>query len=85
MAQANALIGVETAAYDLTFTLGGRLGLESSKIGSLSTWPSRFFSVGPSAPETLFDGGLRRGLINQYKAQYEANVSAYRQTVLTAF
>jgi NodT family efflux transporter outer membrane factor (OMF) lipoprotein len=85
MAQANALIGVETAAYYPAFTLGGDLGLESSKIGSLFTWPSRFFSVGPSASETLFDGGLRRGLLNQYKAQYEANAAAYRQTVLTAF
>ena len=85
MAQANALIGVETAAYYPTFNIGGDLGLESSKIGSLFTWPSRFFSVGPSASETLFDGGLRRGLLNQYKAQYEANAAAYRQTVLTAF
>jgi NodT family efflux transporter outer membrane factor (OMF) lipoprotein len=85
MAQANALIGVETAAYYPTFNIGGDLGLESSKIGSLFRWPSRFFSVGPSASETLFDGGLRRGLLNRYKAQYEANAAAYRQTVLTAF
>jgi NodT family efflux transporter outer membrane factor (OMF) lipoprotein len=85
MAQANALIGVENAAYYPTFDIGGDLGFESSKIGSLFTWPSRFFSAGPSASETLFDGGLRRGLLNQYKAQYEANAAAYRQTVLTAF
>jgi len=85
MAQANALIGVETAAYYPAFNIGGDLGLESTKIGSLFTWPSRFFSVGPSASETLFDGGLRRGLLNQYKAQYEANAAAYRETVLTAF
>jgi NodT family efflux transporter outer membrane factor (OMF) lipoprotein len=85
MAQANALIGVETAAYYPAFNIGGDLGLESSKIGNLFTWPSRFFSVGPSASETLFDGGLRRGFLNQYKAQYEANAAAYRQTVLTAF
>ena len=85
MAQANALIGVETAAYYPAFNIGGDLGLESSNIGKLFTWPSRFFSVGPSASETLFDGGLRRGLLNQYKAQYEANAAAYRETVLTAF
>jgi NodT family efflux transporter outer membrane factor (OMF) lipoprotein len=85
MSQANALIGVETAAYYPTFTLGGSGGLESPKLTSLFTWPSRFFSVGPSASDTLFDGGLRRGLINQYKAQYEADAAAYRETVLTAF
>jgi NodT family efflux transporter outer membrane factor (OMF) lipoprotein len=85
MSEANALIGVETAAYYPTFTIGGDVGLESAKIGNLFTWPSRFFSAGPSASETLFDGGLRRGLIAQYKAQYEADAAAYRQTVLTAF
>jgi len=85
MAEANALIGVETAAWFPTFTLGGSIGIESSKFSSLFTWPSRFFSLGPSASETLFDGGLRRGLLNQYKAQYEADAAAYRQTVLTAF
>jgi NodT family efflux transporter outer membrane factor (OMF) lipoprotein len=85
MSEANALIGVETAAYYPTFTLGGSAGLESPKLTSLFTWPSRFFSVGPSASETLYDGGLRRGLINQYKAQYEADAAAYRETVLTAF
>ena len=85
MAQNNALIGVETAAYYPSFTLGGSVGLESTNIRNLFTWPSRFFSVGPTASETLFDGGLRRGLINQYKAQYEASAAAYRQTVLTAF
>jgi multidrug efflux pump subunit AcrB len=30
-------------------------------------------------------GGLRRGLLQQYKAQYEADTANYRQTVLTAF
>ncbi len=85
MAEANALIGVETAAYYPSFNIGGDLGLQSNKIGSLFTWPSRFFSLGPSASETLFDGGLRRGTLNQYKAQYKADEASYRQTVLTAF
>ena len=85
MAEANALIGVETAAYYPTFNIGGDFGLQSAKIGSLFTWPSRFFSVGPTATETLIDGGLRRGLLDQYRAQYEADAAAYRETVLTAF
>jgi NodT family efflux transporter outer membrane factor (OMF) lipoprotein len=85
MAEANALIGVQTAAYYPSFSLSGTAGLQSTKIGDLFNWPSRYFSVGPTASETLFDGGLRRGLLNQYKAQYEADAAAYRQTVLTAF
>ena len=85
MAEANALIGVETAAYYPSFTISGDIGFDSSRISKLFTWPSRFFSVGPSASETLTDGGLRKGLLRQYRAQYEADAAAYRQTVLTAF
>jgi NodT family efflux transporter outer membrane factor (OMF) lipoprotein len=85
MAQANALIGVQTAAYYPTITIGGDIGFQSTKITNLFTWPSKFYSLGPAASETLIDGGLRRGQLDQYKAEYEADAAAYRQTVLTAF
>ena len=63
----------------------GEGGLQSSSIGNWFAWPSRFFSVGPSASQTLFDAGLRRATIAQYQAQYDGDVAAYRQSVLTAF
>ena len=85
MAQANALIGVQTAAFYPSFSISGEGGLQSSAIGNWFTWPSRFFSVGPSASQTLFDAGARRATLENYKAQYEADVASYRQTVLTAF
>jgi NodT family efflux transporter outer membrane factor (OMF) lipoprotein len=85
MSQANALIGVETAAFYPSFSISIEGGLESSAIKNWFTWPSRFFSLGPSATQTLFDGGLRRATVAQYKAQYDADVAGYRQTVLTAF
>jgi NodT family efflux transporter outer membrane factor (OMF) lipoprotein len=85
MSQANALIGVETAAFYPTFSISLSGGLESPNIRNWLTWPSRFFSVGPSASETLFDAGLRRNTIAQYRSQYDADVAAYRETVLTAF
>ena len=85
MSEANALIGVETAAFYPTFSISIEGGLESSAIKNWFTWPSRFFSLGPSATQTLFDGGLRRATVAQYKAQYDADVASYRQTVLTAF
>lgn len=43
------------------------------------------WSVGPSLAETIFDGGLRRATVEQYRAAYEATVANYRNTVLTAF
>ena len=85
MSQANALIGVETAAFYPTFSISISGGLEGSNIRNWLTWPSRFFSLGPSASETLYDAGLRRNTIAQYRAQYDADVAAYRETVLTAF
>ncbi len=85
MASANAQIGVATAAYYPNLTLSGTAGFESSALGNLLTWPSRFWSVGPGVSETIFDAGLRGATVKQYVALYNANVAAYRQTVLTAF
>jgi NodT family efflux transporter outer membrane factor (OMF) lipoprotein len=85
MAAANAQIGVVTAAYYPTLTLSGTAGFESSAIKNLLTWPSRFWSVGPSVSETIFDAGLRGATVKQYVAVYNADVASYRQTVLTAF
>jgi NodT family efflux transporter outer membrane factor (OMF) lipoprotein len=85
MAAANAQIGVAYAAFYPSVTLSGSGGLESSAIKHLLDWPSRFWSVGPSISETVYDGGLRRATVNQYIATYNANVAAYRQSVLTAF
>jgi NodT family efflux transporter outer membrane factor (OMF) lipoprotein len=85
MAEANALIGVETAAYYPTLSLTGAGGLESSAIGSLFSAPAFFWSAGASASETIFDAGLRKATVAQYTATYNADVATYRQTVLTAF
>ena len=67
MAAANAQIGIATAAYYPNLTLTAQGGFESSTIGNLLTWPSRFWSVGPSVSETIFDAGLRRATVHQYR------------------
>jgi NodT family efflux transporter outer membrane factor (OMF) lipoprotein len=85
MAAANAQIRVADAAYFPTLTLSASGGVESSAIRHILDWPSRFWSVGPSISETVYDGGLRRATVNQYIATYNANVATYRQSVLTAF
>jgi len=85
MAAANALIGVQTAAFYPSFSITAQAGLQSGSIGNWLQWPSRFFSIGPSAALTLFDAGARRATLASYQAQYEADAAAYRQTVLTAF
>jgi len=85
MAAANAQIGVATAAYYPNVTLSAQGGLESSTLKHLLDWPSRFWSVGASLSEPLFDAGLRRATVNQFVAVYNSDVANYRQTVLTAF
>lgn len=85
MAEANALIGMEKAAYYPTLNLSGSVGFESTKFSRWMTSPSRYWSVGPTASETIFDGGLRKSTVSQYQALYNADVANYRQVVLTAF
>ena len=85
MASANAQIGVATAAFFPTLSLTAGGGLESASWSKLFTWPSRFWSVGPSLSETIFDAGLRRATVRQYVSAYNADVAGYRQTVLTGF
>jgi outer membrane protein TolC len=49
------------------------------------TFPSRFWALGPALTQTVFDGGLRRGVSEQARAAYDAVAASYRQTVLTGF
>jgi NodT family efflux transporter outer membrane factor (OMF) lipoprotein len=85
LAEANAVIGIGYGAFFPNVTLAASGGLESSTFGKWFTWPSRFWSIGPSISQTIFNGGLYRAELNQYTATYNADLAAYRQTTLTAF
>ena len=85
MAAANAQIGIAYAAYYPSLTLSASGGLESSTFKHFLDISSRFWSIGPSVNETLYDAGLRRATVNQFVTTYNADVASYRQTVLTAF
>lgn len=85
MAQANAQIGVAKSAYYPNLLLSATGGFGNSSITDWFTWPSRFWSVGPTLAETIFDAGLRSATMQQYRAMYDQTVANYRQTVLTSF
>jgi NodT family efflux transporter outer membrane factor (OMF) lipoprotein len=85
VAAANAEIGLAHVAFFPSLALTASAGLTSSLFGGLFAWPSRFWSVGPSLDYTIFDFGARRAQVHETEAVYDANVAAYRQTVLTAF
>ncbi len=85
VAAANANIGVARAAYFPVFDLLAQAG---SQAGSSSAWltaPSQFWSIGPQAVLTLFDGGLHRAQSAAAHAAYDQQVANYRETVLTAY
>ncbi|MDQ2859501.1 MAG: TolC family protein, partial [Pseudomonadota bacterium] len=84
-AAANALIGVQTAAYYPTVNLTGQVGFASSELGRLFNTSNLVWSLGASAVETIFDAGARRARVAQARAAYDQAVANYRQTVLTAF
>jgi NodT family efflux transporter outer membrane factor (OMF) lipoprotein len=85
MAAANAQIGVALAAYYPAITLSATGGFEAATTPLWFTWPSRFWSLGATAAQTLFAGGLRGGQTAAARAAYDSTVATYRQTVLTGF
>ena len=85
VAAANEQIGIVSAAYYPTLSLSAAAGFVGTSAISWFSWPSRFFAVGPTISETLFDHGRRRATTDIALAQYEGTVAAYRQTTLTAF
>jgi NodT family efflux transporter outer membrane factor (OMF) lipoprotein len=85
LAKDNAIIGIGYGAFFPSVSLNASGGFESSRFGNWFSWPSRFFSISPSISHTIFNGGLYRAELHQYTAVYNADLAAYRQTVLTAF
>ncbi|HME41298.1 MAG TPA: efflux transporter outer membrane subunit [Steroidobacteraceae bacterium] len=89
MAAANARIGVARAAYYPNISLGSSFaepngGWQSNALSTLFAAPSRLWSLGLSAGETLFDAGKIRANVRIANADYAAAVAGYRQTVLVA-
>jgi NodT family efflux transporter outer membrane factor (OMF) lipoprotein len=85
LAEDNATIGIGYGAFFPNVTLSASGGFEASAFQHWFDWPSRFWSIGPSVSQTIFNGGLYRAELQQYTATYNANVATYRETVLTAF
>ena len=85
MAAANEQIGIAQAAYYPTLSLSAVAGFAGTSAINWFSWPSRFFAVGPTLSETLFDHGRRRATSEIALSQYDSTVAAYRQTTLTAF
>jgi NodT family efflux transporter outer membrane factor (OMF) lipoprotein len=85
MRQQNALIGVAIAAYYPDVSLTALYGYTGNPLGSLIQLANKVWSIGGTAAETVFDGGIRSGQVAAARAVYDQAVANYRQVVLTAF
>jgi NodT family efflux transporter outer membrane factor (OMF) lipoprotein len=85
VAAANANIGVARAAYFPVFDLLATVGSQVSSTPILLTAPSEFWSIGPQALLTIFDGGRHAAQSAAAHASYDQQVANYRNTVLTAY
>jgi NodT family efflux transporter outer membrane factor (OMF) lipoprotein len=84
VAESNEQVGIARAAFFPTIMLNASAGLEGDSITNWFSWPSRFWAVGPSMLETIFDAGRRRATSQAALANYDATVAGYRETTLTA-
>jgi NodT family efflux transporter outer membrane factor (OMF) lipoprotein len=85
VAAANAQIGVAKAAFYPAIGFSASAGFAGNSLLNWLTWPSRFWSLGPTLAQTLFEAGGRRAVTDQALAAYDGTAAAYRQTVLGAF
>lgn len=85
MAAANAGVGVASAAFYPSVTLNGSAGFQAAEAAELFNWSSRLWSVGPALQLPLFTGGRTTANLAVARANYDATVANYRQTVLGAF
>jgi NodT family efflux transporter outer membrane factor (OMF) lipoprotein len=85
MKEENALIGVAEAAYYPDITLSASFGYVGNPFVAALAATNPMWSVGASAAQTLFNGGLTAAQVEAARDTYQASVATYRQTVLTAF
>jgi NodT family efflux transporter outer membrane factor (OMF) lipoprotein len=85
MQEENALIGVAVATYYPNISLSALGGFAGNPLGQLFNASNTLWSLGATGTETVFSGGLRPAQVAAARANYDASVATYRQTVLTAF
>jgi outer membrane protein, multidrug efflux system len=82
---ANANIGVARAAFYPTISLDASGGFESAGGVNLLSLGNSWWSLGPMAAMTLFDGGLRKAQVRAARDEFDEAAGTYRATVLAAF
>ncbi|EDT04114.1 RND efflux system, outer membrane lipoprotein, NodT family [Burkholderia ambifaria IOP40-10] len=85
VAQANAQIGVASAAFFPDVTLGLAGGFQSDALMPWMTAPNAIWAIGPQLVMNLFDGGQRRAVTQAMRAKLAENGARYKVIALRAF
>jgi NodT family efflux transporter outer membrane factor (OMF) lipoprotein len=81
---ATARIGVAVADLFPKLTLDASFGFQALRFPDLTSWASRFFSVGPTLDLPILDGGRRRATLRLNGVREQEAAIDYARTVLTA-
>jgi multidrug efflux system outer membrane protein len=82
---ANARIGQAKAAYYPSISLTGVLGVESVSLGDLFKSSSRYWALGASAAQTVFDADRTGSLVSGAQAREQQAVAQYQSSIQRAF
>lgn len=82
IAAAAANVGVANTAFFPRLLLTAAAGFESRSLVSWLSGLSTFWSAGPAAAYTIFDGGRRRAAREQATAAFDETVADYQETIL---
>ena len=85
LAAAYREIGVAYANFFPSLNLNAAFGFESPFAHQLFSWRSRFWQVGWSIMQTVFDAGRNEANLEYYQALFRERMANYQQTVLQAF
>ena len=84
VAATNADIGVARSAFFPVLSLSALGGFQTANQANLLAAPNAFWTIGPTAFLTVFDGGRRSALVDQAVAKNSENIALYKNTVLSA-
>lgn len=84
LAAATADIGVATSDLFPKFSLSAALGMQTATFSELTSWESRFWTVGPGIKLPIFNREKLKAALSLSEANRDELLATYEQTVLAA-